>query len=133
MGRYLPCRPSSSTLWLRPKRQNLQPSSTIAAREAIPLPLRVTLLEMGHPQPKTPVTTDNTTAHGLIKGTMIPKASKPMDMRFQWTKCRRAQRQFDFLWRRGPKNRADYPSKHHPPSHHLKVRGDYVVDLPPKQ
>ena len=30
------------------------------------VPLRVTLEEMGHRQPKTPVTTDNSTAHGLI-------------------------------------------------------------------
>ena len=31
------------------------------------LPLRVSLEEMGHEQPKTSVTTDNTTACGLIK------------------------------------------------------------------
>ena len=34
------------------------------------LPLRVSLEEMGHPQPKTPVTGDNTTAVGLIQNTM---------------------------------------------------------------
>ena len=36
------------------------------------LPLRVSLEEMGHEQPKTLVTTHTTTAHGLIKNTMIP-------------------------------------------------------------
>ena len=52
------------------------------------IPLRVTLEEMGHPQPgPTPVTTDNSTAHGLTLDKMIPKASKSMDMRFQWLKC----------------------------------------------
>ena len=44
------------------------------------LPLRVSLKEMGHPQPKTPVTTDNTTAVGLIQNTMIPKNAKSNDM-----------------------------------------------------
>ena len=98
------------------------------------IPLRVTLEEMGHPQPgPTPVTTDNSTAHGLTMDKMIPKASKSMDMRFQWLKCRRAQRLFKFLWARGIKNRADYPSKHHHPSHHMRVRPEYVVDQVPAQ
>jgi hypothetical protein len=99
-------------------------------KEAIPL--RVTLEEMGHPQPgPTPVTTDNSTAVGLTLDTMIPKASKSMDMRFQWLKCRRAQTLFKYLWAKGIKNRADYPSKHHTPKHHLLVRPRYVQDLVP--
>ena len=52
------------------------------------LPLRVSLEEMGHEQPKTPVTTDNTTAHELIKKTMIPKRAKSYDMRINFLKCR---------------------------------------------
>ncbi|KAL7476354.1 hypothetical protein ACHAW6_002224, partial [Cyclotella cf. meneghiniana] len=94
-------------------------------KEAIPL--RTALEEMGHPQPgPTPVTTDNATAVGLTTKKMIPRASKAMDMRFQWLKCRRAQQQFRFLWAKSQLNRADYPSKHHPPSHHLKMRSQYV-------
>eukprot|EP00804_Cyclotella_cryptica_P005912 CCRYP_000171-RA/>CCRYP_000171-RA protein AED:0.46 eAED:0.46 QI:0/0/0/1/0/0/2/0/119 len=55
-------------------------------KEAIPL--RTTLKEMGHPQPgPTPVTTDNSTAIGLMLNTMTPKASKSMNMRLQWFKC----------------------------------------------
>ena len=50
------------------------------------VPLRIMLEEMGHPQPKTPLITDNSTAHGLTQGTMIPKRSKAMDMRFHWLK-----------------------------------------------
>eukprot|EP00957_Ditylum_brightwellii_P153034 11649358-Ditylum_brightwellii.AAC.1 len=41
------------------------------AREAVPL--CITLKEMGHPQPKLPLVPDNSTAHGLTQGTMIPK------------------------------------------------------------
>ena len=93
------------------------------------LPYRVTLEEMGHPQTDpTPVTTDNNTAHGLTMGTMTSKASKSNDMRFQRLKCRRAQRLFKILWAKGSLNRADYPSKHHPAQHHLKVRPAYVID-----
>lgn len=96
------------------------------------IPLRVTLEEMGHRQPgPTPVTTDNTTAHGLTMKTMTPKASKSMDMRFQWLKCRRAQRLFRYLWARGSKNRADYYSKHHASQHHQNVRPQQVVDHRP--
>eukprot|EP00804_Cyclotella_cryptica_P013280 CCRYP_007043-RA/>CCRYP_007043-RA protein AED:0.39 eAED:0.39 QI:0/0/0/1/0/0/3/0/598 len=99
-------------------------------KEAIPL--RVTLEEMGHRQPgPTPVTTDNSTAVGLTLKTMIPKASKSMDMRFQWLKCRHAQSLFRYLWAKGTKNRADYPSKHHSAKHHMLIRPRYVQDLLP--
>ena len=50
-------------------------------------PLRETLEEMGHPQPKTQVTTDNSTAQGLITKSMIPKAAKSYAMRFNFLKC----------------------------------------------
>jgi len=93
-------------------------------------PLRVTLEEMGHAQPKTQVTTDNSAAQGLITKTMIPKAAKSYDMRFNFLKCREAQRQFDFVWRRGKNNRADYHSKRHPVKHYVEKRNNYVVDMP---
>ena len=93
------------------------------------IPFRNTLEEMGHPQNKpTPATTDNNTAHGLTIGTMDSKASKSNDMRFQWLKCRKAQRLFRFLWAKGSLNRADHPSKHHNANHHIKMRPSLVVD-----
>eukprot|EP00804_Cyclotella_cryptica_P012986 CCRYP_002317-RA/>CCRYP_002317-RA protein AED:0.32 eAED:0.30 QI:0/0/0/1/1/1/3/0/854 len=99
-------------------------------KEAIPH--RVTLKEMGHPQPgPTPITTNNSTAVGLALDTMIPKASKSMDMRFQWLKCRCAQSLFKHLWAKGTKNRADYPSKHNTVKHHLLVCPLYVQDQNP--
>ena len=90
------------------------------AREAVPL--RITLEELGHPQPRTSIITDNATAVGLTTGSMVPKKSKMMDMRFQWLKCREAQNQFTYKWTPAAQNRADYPSKHHPGAHHKKVR-----------
>eukprot|EP00957_Ditylum_brightwellii_P159893 12170741-Ditylum_brightwellii.AAC.1 len=59
------------------------------AQEAVPL--RITLEEMGHPQPKIPLITNNNTAHGLTQGSMIPKQSKAMDMQFHWLKDRKCQ------------------------------------------
>ena len=79
--------------------------------------LRITLEEMGHKQPKTPVTTDNSTAHGLIHQLLIPKASKSTDMHFHWLKCRVAQPLFDIMWRRATNYRADYHTKVHPVKH----------------
>jgi hypothetical protein len=44
-------------------------------------PLRITLEELGHPQPPTPMmVTDNSTANESVK----QKRSKAMDMRFYW-------------------------------------------------
>lgn len=97
------------------------------AREAVPL--RITLEELGHPQPSTTITTDNATAVGLTTGIMTPKRSKMMDMRFHWLKCREAQNQFKYSWTPASENRADYPSKHHPGAHHQRIRaqGNHVA------
>ena len=68
------------------------------------VPLCITLEEMGHRQPNTPVTTNNSTAYGLIHQLLIPKASKSMDVRFHWLKCRVAQLLFNVMWRRAKNN-----------------------------
>ena len=39
---------------------------------------------MGHPQPATPMKTDNSTANGIVDNTMKQKKSKVIDMRFHW-------------------------------------------------
>ena len=93
------------------------------------IPYRVMLQEMIHLQSEpTPVTTNNNTTNGLTMGTMTSKASKSNDMKFQWLKFRKAQRMFAFLWARGPKNHADYPSKNHHGPHQLHLHQNYVVD-----
>ena len=94
------------------------------------IPLRLTLEEMGHPQPKIPVTSYNTTALGIIKKTMIPKSAKSYYIRFNFLKCRQAQNQFNILWRKGTSNRADYHTKNHPTKQYVLKRGDYVVEMP---
>jgi hypothetical protein len=75
------------------------------------IPLRTALEEMGHDQPKTPAITDNSTAAGLINKTMTPKRAKAYDQRFNWLKCREAQKMFDLIWKSGKLNRADFHTK----------------------
>jgi hypothetical protein len=79
------------------------------------------LVELGHPQPHTPMQTNNTMAHVLLTNKILPKALKDMDVRFHWLKCRNAQGQFLYYWRPGTQNLADYFTKHHPISHHKSV------------
>eukprot|EP00536_Pseudo-nitzschia_multiseries_P010808 jgi/Psemu1/117305/gw1.343.9.1 len=49
------------------------------AREALPirqsLPIRQCLIELGHPQPATPLKIDNNTAEGILNGTIKQKRS----------------------------------------------------------
>ena len=63
------------------------------AQEA--LSIRQCLIELGHPQPATPIKADNNTAKGILTGTMKQKQSKAIDMRFYWIKDRAEQGQFD--------------------------------------
>ena len=89
-------------------------------------PLRIALEEMGHPQPATPIATDNNTASGIATDTVKQKRSKAIDMRFYWVRDRVRQGQFNVYWSRGKTNRADYFSKHHPASHHKAIRSTYL-------
>jgi hypothetical protein len=80
------------------------------------------LMELGHPQPHTPMQTNNAMAHALLTIKILPKALKAMDKCFHWLRCRNAQGQFCYYWRPGTQNLADYFTKHHPTSHHKSVR-----------
>jgi hypothetical protein len=86
-------------------------------------PLRVTLTELGHTQPLTPIRTDNSTAFGILNETIKQKRSKAMDMRYHWLNDRVRQKQFDVYWRPGRENLGDYHTKHHSAQHHKYMRG----------
>ncbi len=62
------------------------------AKEAIYL--RQILFEMGHPQPPTPIQTDNTTAEEVVNNKIHPKWTKAMDMRFHWLRDHEQRHQF---------------------------------------
>jgi hypothetical protein len=88
--------------------------------------LRTTLEELGHPQPPTPMETDNSTATGYSNGTIKQKRTKAKDMRFYWIKDWVKQGQFTIYWGPGFQNLADYFTKHHSPAHHKRIRNVYI-------
>ena len=61
----------------------------LVAREAVYI--RIILEELGHPQPPTPLQTDNAMEDGVINGKVQPKRIKAMDMRFHWLRDRECQ------------------------------------------
>jgi len=87
---------------------------------------RQCLLFLGHPQPATPIQTDNACAEGIINDTVKQKRSKAIDMRFYWVRDRVRQGQFRIYWKPGKDNKGDYFTKHHPASHHREMRPIYL-------
>ena len=92
----------------------------------VDVPIQITLEEMGHPQPPTPVLFDNSTALGIATGTIKQRKSKEMDMRFYWIRYRSNQDQFNIYWKPGSTKRGDYFTKHFPSAHHSTVRLSYL-------
>jgi hypothetical protein len=87
------------------------------------VPLRVTLTELGHTQPPTPLRTNNSTTFGILNETIKQKRSKAMDMRYHWLTDRVRQKQFDVYWRPECETLGDYHTKHHSAQHHKDMRG----------
>jgi len=65
------------------------------AKTGIPMPH--TLIEICHPQPPTPLQTDNTTEVGILANdTIKQKCSKSLDMRWYWLKDQIYFKWYDF-------------------------------------
>lgn len=88
--------------------------------------IRITLDEMGWPQPATEVTLDNSTAYGLATNTITQKRSRAIDMRFYWIQDREEQGHFISGWAPAALNKADYLTKHHSAAHHKAMRPIYL-------
>ena len=73
---------------------------------------------MGHPQPPTPVETDNSAAKSIINGTGKQKTSRAIEMIFYWVRDRILQERNKTL--------AVYVTKHHPIWHHRTTRPRYL-------
>ena len=92
------------------------------------IPLRNTLIEMGWPQPQTPIQTDNSTAVGFTNTIIVNKATKSSDMKVWWLRDRESQEQFRYYWAPGSENEGDYSTKHHTPIYHEAKRANpYLV------
>ena len=93
------------------------------------IPIRNMLINLGHPQPPTPIKTDNSTANSFVHDNINLKKSKSWDMRYYWLRDRALQNQFKIFWERGKNNFADYFTKHHATSHHKATRNLFVMDV----
>ena len=64
----------------------------------IAIPVRQTLQALNHPQPPTPLKTDNSTATGFVYDNIQQKQSKAWDMSYYWLRDRQTQQQFNIFW-----------------------------------
>ena len=92
------------------------------------VPIRYMLESLNHPQPATPLKTDNSTATGFVYDNIHQKRSKSWDMRYHWLRDRQTQQQFNIFWDKGTNNNSDYYTKHHATRHHRSQRPKYVRD-----
>jgi hypothetical protein len=89
----------------------------------------LTLEELGHSQPWTPVHCDNATTVGITNNTIKQQRSRSMEMRYFWVGDKEAQDVYKIKWHPGQENLADYQSKHHIGSHHIGVCHWYLHEL----
>jgi hypothetical protein len=87
---------------------------------------RLTLEEMSHPQPPTPIHFNNSTAISIANNTVKRQWSQSMEMHFFWVADAVEQGKFDIKYYSGKKNLADYQSKHHLGTHHKAVHPWYL-------
>ena len=64
----------------------------------IAIDIRRMIYALGHPQPPTPVCTENSTATAFANSTYTPKRSKSWDMRFHWLKDKVKSEDFFIYW-----------------------------------
>ena len=84
------------------------------------------LENLNNPQPPTPLYTDNMTEKGLENEELKMGQSKFMDMSFHLIRDRIKEGHFQILWVPGSRNKEDYFSNHHSPTHHRKMRPLYL-------
>ena len=88
--------------------------------------LRLTLTELGHPQPPIPLHIDNTTAVGIVNSTIKRQKSRAMEMRYFWLLDQEAQKFCYFQYSPGQENLGDYPTKAHDERGTIHARPFYV-------
>ena len=91
--------------------------------------IRLTLEELGHPQPPTPMHCDNATAAGIANNTVKRKRSLSMEMRYFYICDLVKYGILNVKWHPGQENLADYASKHHDGKHHKTVQTLYLHEI----
>ena len=84
------------------------------------------LLELGHPQPSTPVHVGNTTAVGIVNNTIKQQRSRAMEIRYFWFLNQKNNRYFKVYYKPGAENMRDYSSKAHTGAIHTHGRPYYM-------
>ena len=90
--------------------------------------LRITLQELGHPQPPTPIHVDKTTAVGIINNIINRQQSRAMEMRYFWLLNQYFQKYLGISHRPGQENLGDYATKNHPGTVTHHVRPYYIYE-----
>ena len=90
--------------------------------------MRLTLQEMGHPQPATPIYCDNMTASGISNDTIKKQRSRSMAVRFFWVTDQVKSGVIDIQWNPSQENIADYTSKHYDSNPHQVVHPWYIQE-----
>ena len=88
--------------------------------------VRHALAALAHHQPPTPLKTDNSTSSAFIDNTIKQRRSKTLDMRWNWMRDPKTKEQIKTYWDSGVNNLVDYPTNHHPPIHHKRMRPTYL-------
>ena len=88
--------------------------------------LRSICSDLGYPQGRTTIFSDNACAVGIANNTVKIRKSKAIDMRYHWIRDRTKQGHFKIVWARGKTNLADLLTKSHPSKHHIDMRDKYV-------
>ena len=81
-----------------------------------------------HPQPATPLKTNNSMATCFLYDNIHQKQSKSWDIHYHFLRNQQTQQQFKFFWEPGTNNNSDYFTKHHNTVHHWEQRPKYVRD-----
>ena len=84
---------------------------------------------LGYPQPPTLILGDNECAVGLANGTLKIKRSKSINMQFHWLRDRIRQGHFEYQWRKGANNLADFFTKALPVHKHQELM-KFLVHTP---
>ncbi len=88
--------------------------------------LRLSLEELGPPQPPTPVHCDNSTRVAIANDTVKKQRSCAMEKNFFWVINQVDLGNFNVAWHPGQENLADYFTKHFDAKHHQTVRPYYL-------
>ena len=62
------------------------------------IPIRCALECFGHPQPTTPLKTNDSTANGFVHNNINVKRSKAWDMRCHWLREKQMKENFNTCW-----------------------------------